>query len=225
MKAEALSTFTGSFGWVDFVIVILLGVGLWRGKKRGMSEELLDIFKWAVLVVVAAVAYEPGGRMLAQTAVFSLLSCYIFSYFTIALLVFAVFAFIRKGVGAKIVGSDVFGSAEYYLGMMAGVFRYSCIILVAMAFLNARYYSPEEMAASKQYQQDNFGSSFFVTLPDLQQEVFAHSFVGRLAHQHLHVAFIRPTAPDGKGLGADTDLGRRRERSVYEVMENKKQKH
>lgn len=211
-----------SISWVDFIIVGLLFVGLWRGRKRGMSEELLDIFKWAVIVVAAGFLYEPGGRLLAQTSVFSLLSCYIFVYFSIVLLTFLVFSMIRRSVGAKIVGSDVFGNGEYYLGMVAGMFRYTCIILVGMAILNARYYSPEEVAASRRYQDDNFGSSFFVTLPDLQQEVFTRSVAGRLAHEHLRVTLIRPTAPDGSGLGKDTDLGRRRERSVYEVLEKKR---
>lgn len=220
----AVETFSAfSFGWVDFVILALLGVGLWRGRKRGMSEELLDICKWAVIVVAAGLLYEPGGRLLAgATSVFSLLSCYLFAYLFVVLLTFGLFALIRSSVGAKIVGSDVFGSAEYYLGMAAGVFRYSCIIVVGMAFLNARYYSPEEIMASQRYQQDNFGSSFFLTWPDLQREVFAESFTGRLAREHLQVALIRSTAPDGKGLGKDSDLGRRRERSVYEVLDKKR---
>lgn len=210
-----------SFSWIDFVIVGILFVGLWRGRKRGMSEELLDIVKWAVIVVGAGYLYEPGGRLLAQSSVFSQLSCYIFSYFVIALSIVLLFSVIRKSVGAKIVGSDVFGSGEYYLGMLAGMFRYSCIIVVAMSFLNARYFSPQEVAASEKYQQDNFGSDFFPTWPDLQQQVFTKSFAGRLAHDHLQVTMIRPTPADDKGLGQDTDLGRRRERSVYEVMEKK----
>jgi uncharacterized membrane protein required for colicin V production len=211
-----------SFGWADVVIVVLLGVGLWRGRKRGMSEECLDILKWAIIVVAAAYFYEPGGRLLAKTSVFSLLACYVFAYFLIVALTFGVFAFIRNRVGAKIVGSEAFGGGEYYLGMAAGVFRYACIILVAMAFLNARYYTPEELAANEKYQLDNFGSSFFPTWSDIQRDVFRKSCVGRLAHEHLQVAFIRSTSPDGKGLGKETDIGRRRERSVYEVLDKKR---
>jgi uncharacterized membrane protein required for colicin V production len=217
---DVLASF--SVSWVDFAILVLLGVGLWRGRKRGMSEELLDILKWVAIVVAATYLYEPAGRLLQQsTSVFSLLSCYVFSYFCVVLLIFGLFAMIRKSIGAKIVGSDAFGGSEYYLGMLAGVFRYSCIILVAMAFLNARYYSPEEIAAANKYQQDNFGSDFFPSMPDIQRQVFHQSLVGRLAYEHLNVALIRPTTPDGHGLGKDTDLGRRREKSVYEVLEKR----
>lgn len=222
MKADTISTFSVAFGWVDFVILALLGVGLWRGRKRGMSEELLDILKWVVIVVVAAFVYEPVGQVISQsTSVFSLLSCYIFVYVSVVVITLGIFSWIRKSVGAKIVGSEVFGSSEYYLGMMAGVFRYSCIILVGMAFLNARYYSPQEITDSHKYQQDNFGSDFFPSMPDIQYQVFHQSMAGRLASEHLSVALIRPTSPDGKGIGKDTDIGRRRERSVYEVLEKR----
>ncbi len=197
--AQAVSSFSLSVSWVDLVVLIVLFVGLWRGRKRGMSSEFLDICQWAIIVVAAGLLYEPGGRYLVSSApTFSLYSAYLFAYILIALVVYGLFALLRDRVGPRIVGSDLFGSAEYYLGMMAGVFRYSCIVIVAMAFLNARYYSPEEKAASLKYQEDNFGSHFFVTVPDLQQEVFTRSLIGRLAHDHLQVALIRPTSPSGK---------------------------
>ena len=211
-----------SLSWVDFAVVLLLGVGLWRGRKRGMSEELLDIMKWALIVVVAGLLYEPGGRFLAQsTSVFSLHSCYVAVYMALALLVILSCCLIRKSVGAKLVGSDVFGGAEYYLGMIAGAFRYACIILVGMAFLNARYYSPDELRARAQYQQDNFGSSFFVTLPDLQQEVFQRSYAGRFTQEYLNVVLIRPTQGEGHELGGDNAIGRKRERSVYDILDKR----
>ena len=62
---------TFSLSWVDVMVVALLGVGIWRGRKRGMSEELLDIVKWALIVVVAGFLYEPGGRFLtSMTSIF-----------------------------------------------------------------------------------------------------------------------------------------------------------
>jgi hypothetical protein len=124
-------------------------------------------------------------------------------------------------VGDKLVGSDTFGNAEYYMGMMAGMFRYACIILVGMAFLNARYYSPAEVQAKSKYQQDNFGSSFFLTLPDLQKEVFVNSLTGRMAHDYLSVALIRPTAGSTRDL-QDDSIARRREGAINDIMNKKK---
>ena len=217
MKPESFS-----LSWVDCAVAALLFVGLWRGRRRGMSEELLDIIKWALIVAVAGFLYEPVGSYLAQVSFFSPLSCYISCYIGIALLIVIFFSFVRKAVGAKLVGSDTFGSTEYYLGMLAGMFRYTCVMIVAMAFLNARYYSPEEIQASQKYQLDNYGSSFFLTLPDLQQEVFKRSFSGKLAADYLKPVLIRPTSGEGRSLSEAGDLGRRRERSVYEVLDKRK---
>jgi uncharacterized membrane protein required for colicin V production len=212
-----------SFGlsWVDFMVVVILLFGVVRGRKRGMSEELLDIIKWALIVVVAGILYEPTGKFLSQVSVFSLLSSYLFTYTGIALVIFIIFAFVRKRIGEKLMSSDTFGSGEYYLGMAAGAFRYFCIVLVAMAFLNARYYSPSEIKASARYQQDNFGSQFFVTMPDLQREVFDDSLCGRAAQSFLHVVLIRPTAPAEKGLASDNSIARRREGTMNEILDKK----
>lgn len=207
---QSISSFNVGLGWADVVVGIVLIVGLFRGRKRGMSSEFLDICQWAIIVVAAGLLYQPGARLLTGAApAFTLSSAYMFTYVLIALFVYGVFAVLRERVGPKIVGSDLFGSAEYYLGMLAGIFRYSCIVLVAMAFLNARYYSPEEKHARLKYQEDNFGSHLFFTLPELQEEVFVRSMVGRLAHQHLQVALIRSTSPDGKSPPAPKNEKRR----------------
>ena len=212
---------TGSFtfGWVDVVVVILLVVGVLRGRKRGMSEELLDVIKWSLVVLVAGLLYEPTGRWFSQMTVFSLLSSYVCAYIFIAGFIFATFALIRNRVGDKLIGSDVFGRSEYYLGMVAGCYRYVCVILVAMAFLNARYYSPAEIAAKDKYQDQNYGSKFFPEMPDIQKEVFDNSLTGRAAQDYLNVILIRSTAPDDKGV--EGTVRHQRERAINDIMEKR----
>lgn len=222
--AAAASSASFSLSWVDLLVVVLLMVGVLRGRKRGMSEELLDVIKWAVIVVAAAALYAPLGQYLSKVSLFSLLSCYVGVYGLVVLLTMLLFSFLRHNVGAKLVGSDTFGSAEYYLGMMAGCFRYACIILVGMAFLNARYYSPAEVRAKSKYQHDNFGSSFFLTLPDIQQEVFVDSLTGRIAHNYLNIALIRPTVGSSKPVKDDNSIGRRREGAINQIMDKPKKR-
>lgn len=200
-----------SFGvnWIDLVIAGLLVVGLFRGRKRGMSEELLDVLKWTIILVLAGFAYEPFGRMISSSTMFGLLSCYVTAYLLIMLTVVVFFAYVRQRVGDKLLSSDAFGGAEYYFGMMAGVYRYLCVILVCMAFLNARYYSTGEIRAQARFQQDNFGDIRFPTLGEFQQSVFHDSLMGRLAQDYLNPLFIRPTAPSSKGLGGDSSFHQR----------------
>ena len=38
------------FNWFDFVLVVVLVVGVFRGRKHGMSEELLPLLKWLAIL-------------------------------------------------------------------------------------------------------------------------------------------------------------------------------
>src|SRR5712664_1338385 len=118
-RLETMRPDSPFINWVDVLIVVLLLLGIVRGRRRGISEELLDVIKWAVIVVACAFFYEPAGVFLAQNSVFSLLSCYVATYALIALVILLVFSFLRRTVGQKPVSSDAFGPTEYYLGMAA----------------------------------------------------------------------------------------------------------
>jgi uncharacterized membrane protein required for colicin V production len=212
-----------SLSWVDFAVVLLLFVGLWRGRKRGMSEELLDIIKWALIVVLAGIGYQPVAQLvLSFTSVFGLLSMYVATYMALALIITIIFSIIRKQVGAKLIGSDAFGSAEYYLGMMAGLFRYACIMIVGMSFLHAPLYSAAEVKAKTKYQEDNFGTTFFLTVPELQRQVFKTSLAGKFVDEYLQIVLITPTAGGGGGsLAGDDNVARARERSVNNLIDRR----
>jgi len=203
------------------VILAVLVIGLLRGRKRGMSEELLDMIKWGLIVCVAAWIYQPVGKYLSHTTMFSLLACYLAVYACAVLSIAAIFAMIRQQVGNKLLSSDAFGTGEYYLGMLAGVFRYACIILVIMAFLNARYYTPQEIRANEQFQDENFGSIRFPTLMDVQKEVLNDSFMGRMVRDYLPATLIKPTSPEDKGLAGDNNVFQRRQGSVNDVLEKR----
>lgn len=210
-----------SVSWVDLLVVVLIVVGVFRGRKRGMSEELLDMIKWTLIVGFAGLLYEPGGRWLSQISVFSLLFSYVFTYALIALAIFSVFIFVKNKVGEKLVGSDVFGRGEYYLGMAAGGYRYVCVFLVALAFLNARHYTPADVAAAEKYQDYNFGSKMFPTIPDLQKAVFDKSLSGRLTHDYLNVVLIKSTSPSVKDLRGEGSVHQQRESTMDQILDKK----
>lgn len=207
--------------WVDLLAVGLLVVGIIRGRTRGMSEELLDLVKWLITVVAAGNLYQPLGQFLAESTVFSLLSCYVAVYCGLIIIIKLLFSVIQRTVGQKLIGSDVFGNGEYYLGMMAGTIRYACIFFVALAFLNSKRFSPEEIAAEVKYQEENFGSIRFPTLNGLQTSVFQRSWTGKLVQEHLGALLIERTAPDTKSLAGNEQVVRGRERRFDEVLDKK----
>jgi len=188
------------FNWFDVAVVIMLLIGIQRGRKRGMSEECLAMLKWVALVLVCAIAYEPMGLWLTSISPFSTLFCYIVCYVVAAIGVASAFLLVKRVFSGKLIGSDTFGSGEYYLGMPSGMLRFACILLAGLALLNARSYRTEEIKAMQKFQNDNYGSQFFPTLQTLQDQVFAKSFIGPQIKQYLGFLLIKPTRPEGKQL-------------------------
>src|SRR5688572_5138797 len=186
--------------WFDFALLLFLFVGLLRGRKRGMSEEFLVCTKWVVLVVVCALAYEPLGAVMAGMTPFSKLFCYILCYVTVAGAVAGVFLLFKKHVNGKLIGSDTFGSSEYYLGMPAGALRFACMLIAILALLNARQYRVSEVKAMTKFQNDNYGSEFFPTLQTVQSQVFEKSFTGPYIKNYLSFLLITPTHPETKNI-------------------------
>ena len=184
----------------DFAVLAILTVGLLRGRKHGMSEELTGLIKWLAIVIVCAFAYEPAGQWFASSSPFSLLASFMIVYLTVALLILGVFALVKDRIGGKLVGSDIFGRAEYYLGMASGVVRVSCVLIAFLALLNARYFSPVEVRAMEKYQDDLYGSNYFPTWHTAQAVVFERSLSGPWIREHLGFLLIKPTQPEDKQI-------------------------
>jgi uncharacterized membrane protein required for colicin V production len=200
----------------DLLVLGLIGYGVFRGRKRGMSEELLDVFQWLLIVVLGALLYSPLGKLVQGAAGFSLLLSNVIAYVLVALIIKLIFSMIKRNVGEKLVHADTFGRFEYYLGMIAGTVRCLCILIFALSFLHAKYISDGERAATAKMQQDNFGSISFPTLGSLQQTIFYESYSGQFIKKNLQAQMIKPTIATG-AVPSDT-IGRRRERAVEEIM-------
>jgi uncharacterized membrane protein required for colicin V production len=185
----------------DAVLIAVLLAGIAQGRKHGMSEELLSMIQWLIILFGCAVIYEPLGQIIGQfTNIFGRLSCYLVAYVGGALLVLLVFTAIKRTMGGKLLGSDIFGRSEYYLGMMSGLVRCTCILLAALALLNARYFSPTEVRAMEKFQDDVYGSNFFPTLHSLQSTVFDRSLTGPWIKENLGFLLIKPTEPEKREL-------------------------
>jgi uncharacterized membrane protein required for colicin V production len=181
----------------DLFLLVVLLAGLLSGRKRGMSEELLGLLKWVGVILGSAMMYEPGAHFLAESSPFGLLASFIIVYITLGILILGVFSLFKHSLGGKLIGSDFFGRAEYYLGMGSGMVRFTCMLLAVLALLNARYFSPQEVLAREKVQNEDFGSNFFPGLPTLQSVVFEKSLTGPWIKQNLGFLLIKPTRLDG----------------------------
>jgi uncharacterized membrane protein required for colicin V production len=189
------------FNAFDVFLVAVLIAGIYQGRKRGMSQELLNVIKWLAILLVCAIAYEPIGSLFGQNvSLFSKLSCYLIAYVGAALVIMLLFVAVKRGLGGKLTGSDLFGGAEYYLGMGSGLIRFACVLLVGLALLNARHYTEQEVKAEEAFQNDVYGSHYFPTLHSVQSVVFEKSASGPWIRDYLSFLLIKPTDPENKDL-------------------------
>ena len=189
------------FGWFDVALVALLAFGLFRGRRNGMTKEILPMLQWLATFVACGLLYEIVGQMLINLSGWDKLPCYLLGYFIVMFVVYLFFHFAKKLLMEKLTGSNFFGSGEYYLGMVSGMIRYACMVFVALALLNAPYYTSSELAKSKAYNARWFGGGlngysgdFFPTLQNVQAEVFTYSLIGPFIKNYLGV-FLINTAP------------------------------
>lgn len=202
------------FNWFDLALVALLALGFWRGRKRGMTKELLPTLQWvAVLlgagfghIVLADWLQEHGyirqvfaGKFDERTA--ALMSSYLF----IAMILFTIFTALKRKYNPKLEGSNVFGSNEYYWGVVAGVVRYVCMMLVGLAILNGPYYSPLDIQRIKQYKLNTFAAGgnvkgmendtgdFIPSVYEVQDSIFKQSLIGPYIKDDLSMLLINST--------------------------------
>jgi len=104
----------------------------------------------------------------------------------------------------RLEGSNVFGSSEYYFGIISGVIRYFCIVLFFMALLNAPVYSKAELAAQQAYNNRWYGGGlkdykgdFIPTLNELQVSVFVNSLTGPFIKDWFSLLLINTIPPGG----------------------------
>ena len=188
------------FNWFDVLVLVMLVAGIFRGRARGLSQELFTMLLWIVLIFACSLAYVPLGDALTSVAPLSKLFCYILCYLVVAGLLALLFIPIKRAMGQKLISADSFGKAEYYVGMPAGGVRFLCVLIAGLALLNARSYTKAEILADRKYQEDVYGSEFFPGLSTLQTDVFANSLSGPYIKQYLDFLLITPTAPENKPL-------------------------
>ncbi len=211
IKQNALNS-----NWVDFVVLVILSLGAMVGRKRGMSSEVLDVLQWLLIMVFGGMLCGPVGSLINSTAHFGLLWSRVSAYLFVIVVFMVVFAFVRRMVGEKLVGSDTFGGMEFYLGMLAGAVRFACILIVFMAFLNAKYISPTELAAFAKTQKDTLGSISFPSFGSIQQDVFVKSFSGRSVRRYLSSQLIPSSNVTADPL--QNSVGRQRGRAIDDVI-------
>jgi uncharacterized membrane protein required for colicin V production len=195
------------FNWFDVAVVLVLAFGFWRGRKNGMTREILPLFYWLVTVIAAGFGYVLLGDQLIQQGIIKQVfgksgfkertAAYISAYLIIVGLVRLAYSFVKKFLKPRLEGSNIFGSTEYYFGMGAGAVRYACIVVFFLALVNAPYFSEADIEAERIYNNRWYGGgvqgysgNFFPTLSEFQIIVFKDSLMGPTIKRGVRVLLI-----------------------------------
>jgi uncharacterized membrane protein required for colicin V production len=190
------------FNWFDLAVLIVLVFGLVRGRRNGMAKELLPSLQWIVMVLLCGLCYPILAGALSGLLPDPLWNC-LAAYLALALVVFIVFAVLKRQLAEKLVKSDFFKSGEYYLGMLAGLVRFGCVLLFVLALLNAPVFTPMQIAAQRARDQQNFGGgagsgfagNYFPHLSTVQSSVFKDSLLGPRIRDDLGMLLINTDQP------------------------------
>jgi uncharacterized membrane protein required for colicin V production len=196
-------------GWFDLVLVVVLGFGLFRGRRNGMTKEVLPLFFWVATVLVCGLFYEMSGELLINLTGWGALICNLAGYLGLMFLVYLLYYALKQFLTPRLTGSNFFGSGEYYLGMASGLIRYACIVFVALALLNAPHYTAADIAQTKAFNarwfgggQQGFSGDFFPTVQSVQAATFEKAFTGRYIKQYAGVMLINTAPADMKTASA-----------------------
>ena len=201
------------FSWFDAVAVAFLVAGFIRGRKNGMSVELLPLIKWLAVLAAAGYGYRLAGDWMIPAV--NPEWAYRFSYAAVAAVVGGALSAVQRSVGGKMVGSDVFGKSEFVLGMAAGMTRFACILILLFSFFNARVPTPEEISNLEKKGANEVGSVFLNPL-QIQRAMVVESFTGRMIREYLGMVVIETT----KGSQGPSDtMAKRQERLVASAMD------
>jgi len=186
--------------WFDAVVAGMLIIGLFRGRKHGMSKEVLPLLKWVSLVVVCGLWYPMAAQLLVNTAALSGSPSCIFGYLLLAFAVVLVFMVLKRLLVYRLAENNLFGGGEYYLGMLSGMIRCACMLLAVLALLNAPVYTAQDIKKHEAYVKRWFGGglysgNYFPSLYTIQEQVFTKSYTGPYIKDYLGPLLIETTPP------------------------------
>ena len=192
------------FGWFDVLFAAVLMFGVYRGRRNGLTKELLPTLRWIAIVLASGLGYEFAGQIFYNFTGLSRAGSNTLGYLALAFLVYVLFLPMEGFLKSRLEGSSFFGGTEYYLGMAAGLVRYLGILLFGMALMNAPRYTAAEIQAQKDsaFQtfgggQQGFSGDFFPTFQQVQEGVFKKSQVGPFIVDHLGVILINGVPASG----------------------------
>jgi uncharacterized membrane protein required for colicin V production len=182
------------FDYFDIVALDWLILGLFQGRRRGVSRELLPLLQWIAIVIAAGTLYSDLSPLIHQNTYLSVLWSNISAYLLIAAVVHLVYLWFSRMFAVKLVEMNLFGRREYYFGMIAGTARFTCILLFGLALMNSCF-APAMPVAKLAKPKKSLSGLHFPTYAELEQDVLSNSFSGNWVQSNLKPVLIASAKP------------------------------
>jgi hypothetical protein len=150
-------------------------------------------------VPFCAFFYPIAGQFFINVLRWSKLTSYVCGYVILAVIILLIFGILKKLFMERVEKSSMFGNGEFYVGMLSGLLRASCILIVVLALLNAPVYTQADIDEHAAYVKKNLGGDmysgdYFPTLQQVQEQVFQKSIAGPFIKSDLGFFLINNTA-------------------------------
>lgn len=200
-SVQDLTTDKLPINWFDGLLAILLVAGVLRGRKNGMSKEVLPLFKWLLVVLVGGFCYPAVAPLFANSLGAGKTASFVYGYLLLALGIIGTFMIFKRLLASRTAERNFFGGGEYYLGMMSGPVRFFCMLLAVLALLNAPYYSEADIKEHEAYTKRWYGGglysgNYFPDIHTMQVEVFKRSLAGPYLKEFLAPIMIETAPPE-----------------------------
>jgi hypothetical protein len=155
------------------------------------------------LVLICGLGYSVVAQLFRNATSLDQLTSDVLGYLLLAFVVFLLTGIPKHKFADRLAVSNFFGASEFYLGMLSGVVRFACILLAALALLNAPFYNEEEILKQSDYDKTNYGgglyeANYFPHISTIQREVFVKSFIGSCIKTYLRPLLINTVQPDAQ---------------------------
>lgn len=180
------------FNWVDGIVLVLVLAGAWLGHRRGFSEGLLPLVKWAMILGIGAAVYHPLGQLLSRVSGMGLAWSRVCVYLGVLVLLLWLFARLRDRVGERLLAADLFGKADGFLGMVAGGLQYGMAVIAFVATIHAFDLTARWQQLEDQLEEESAERLFWEIAGSLDRECLYTSLLGPWLRQHLPQLLIQP---------------------------------
>jgi uncharacterized membrane protein required for colicin V production len=183
------------FGWIDFVTLIAILLGLHLGNRSGASKQILSFGLWLLVLLIAAVGYRFLGPPLAALSGMQGWMGDLIAYVILASVSALVLAMINRKFADRVEATTAFGKMEYVIGPGAAMIRNLAIILVIIGAIHGLSVSPVVEQRERKEQMHNYGMILYPTKGMIRAAVFENSTTGALAERFLSFLMVDPDRP------------------------------